>query len=379
MRDPALTVRALGAFAIANARYWLTVAGETRRQLRHWERRAQAIAEPRLREVAIEKLRDEGFNAEVIAVMATLAPRRQRREALRAIVALEILFDCLDGMTEQPNADPLSEGERLFGAFTGAVDPEQPLPGTLDPYLQELAGAVREAMAELPASGAVAQVARRRAERSAQAQVRLHASRALGRGQLEEWARGEAGDGTLGWRELAAAAASSVLTLHVLIAAACDPRTTPQDAERIESAYLPFAALVTLLDGVVDRAVDARAQSSTYIALYESPESLAQELTRCARQATAGFSALGHRGHHLMTLACAVAYWTTAPGAREEPARATLARLRRDMGLLLPGPLLLMRVWRSCRAAKSLLAQAQTVVRRLAAQAGGAGSGGERL
>lgn len=367
-----LTVRALGAFAIANVRYWLTVAGETRRQLRHWEGRANAIAEPRLREIAIEKLHEEGFNAEVAAVMATLAPRRRRRQAVRAIVALELLFDCLDGMTELPHADPLKEGQWLFGTFTGAIDPEQRLAVTLDPYLLELARAVSDVLVRLPASEAVAGVARRCAVRSAQAQIRMHASAALGTSQLEDWARSEAPDGALGWREFAAAAASSVLTLHVLIAAACDPRTTSQEAELIEKAYLPFSAVVTLLDGVVDQTVDATAKTSGYIALYEGPTPVAEALTRSARQATTEFSALQHRGYHLTMLACAVAYWTTTPGAREEPAAATLAGLRGDMRLLLPGPLLLMRVWRSCRAAKGRLVQTQAAVRRLAARARGA-------
>jgi len=78
--DPApgqarLAARALSALVLANARYWSSVAGQARAQLRHWQRRAQAIEDPRLRALALAKLREEGFNAQAAAVLATLAPR----------------------------------------------------------------------------------------------------------------------------------------------------------------------------------------------------------------------------------------------------------------------------------------------------------------
>ncbi len=41
--------------------------------------------------------------------LATLAPRSHRRPTVRAIVAIEVLYDYLDGLTEQPLADPLAD------------------------------------------------------------------------------------------------------------------------------------------------------------------------------------------------------------------------------------------------------------------------------
>src|ERR1700722_2590058 len=98
--------RVLAAFALANARYWMYVARQVHRQMRHWEERAQAIEDPELRALALEKLRTEGFNAEAAAMAATIAPRAMRGQAVRAIVALELLFDYLDGLTERPHSDP---------------------------------------------------------------------------------------------------------------------------------------------------------------------------------------------------------------------------------------------------------------------------------
>lgn len=122
------TARVLAAFALANARYWLCVAGQVRGQMRHWEARAQAIGDPELRALALEKLHAEGFNAEAAAMAATIAPRATRAHAVRAIVALELLYDYLDGLSERPHADPLGEGERLYGATRRCSPRRSPLP-----------------------------------------------------------------------------------------------------------------------------------------------------------------------------------------------------------------------------------------------------------
>jgi tetraprenyl-beta-curcumene synthase len=119
--DRRFVARAGMALVLANVRYWSTVAPVVRSQLRRWELRAQAIEDPELRALALEKLRGEGFHAEAAAMLATLAPRSYRRDVAEAIVALELLFDYLDGLTERPLDNPLEDGEVLFGALVNAV------------------------------------------------------------------------------------------------------------------------------------------------------------------------------------------------------------------------------------------------------------------
>ncbi|HTB50100.1 MAG TPA: DUF2600 family protein [Solirubrobacteraceae bacterium] len=379
---PAL--RTLAAFALANARYWLTVARLVHTQMRHWEARAQAIEDPELRALALEKLRTEGFNAEAAAMAATIAPRATRKHAVRAIVALELLFDYLDGLTERPHADPLGEGSRLYAAFVAALDPgsrhskkvrrdttdpgpmpcaahlnafepppELPLRGlSAEDYLEELGQTIRDALAQLPASEAIEPFAQRCAERGAQAQIRMHATPLLGIAQLGEWARSEAQGSTLQWREFAAGAACSVLTLHALIAAAADPRTTPAQAQAIDTAYLFTGAMVTLLDGIIDRPSDLATGELSYAGLYEDPALLAQALARAAREASRLSAELPNGAHHLVTLTGAVAYWCSAPEARGEHAQLALAGLRRELRLLTFVPLLTMRAWRASRGAR---------------------------
>jgi tetraprenyl-beta-curcumene synthase len=345
--------RAALALGLANLRYWTSVAPVARGELRRWERRAQAIEDRELRALALEKLRGEGFHAEAAAMMATLAPRPHRADAVRAIVALELLFDYLDGLTERPSADPLGDGARLFAAYTDALSGgSETNDGS---YLWALSDAAGEALRRLPAASAIAEVALASARRSAQAQTRMHAAGQLGAEQVERWARGEA-DGTgLTWRELLAGAASSVLAVHALIAAAADPDTTRAQAGEIERGYLQTCVLLTLLDGLVDHEEDRadRREERGYIDLYEDRDELARTLTDATRRAAGQVRALPNGPHHAMTLVGVVAYYTSAPGARGRLARPIVTPLQRQLAPLIFPALWLMRTWRLAKHASN--------------------------
>ncbi|HWX98130.1 MAG TPA: DUF2600 family protein [Solirubrobacteraceae bacterium] len=351
------------ALVAANARYWTTVAPIVRSELRRWELHAHAIEDPTLRALALSKLRDEGFHAEAAGMLATLAPRTQRRSIVEAIVALEVLFDYLDGLTERPSPDPLQDGGRLFTALIDAVTPGTDEAGVrsgptrgYDGYLQTLSRAAALALSRLPGAPAIADVAKLTAERSAQAQIRMHATPALGQWQLQEWATAE-GDGSgLDWRAFAAGAASSVLVLHALIAAAGDPRTTQQVASEIAGAYLSTCVLLTLLDGLIDHEHDTDAGGPSapgYLGLFDDPEALPDVSGEAARRAAAQTRLLPHGAHHVMILVGVAAYYASAPGAGGELARPVVARLRRELAPLMSPTLAIMRAWRSARRTRS--------------------------
>jgi tetraprenyl-beta-curcumene synthase len=356
--DRRLVARAGLALVLANVRYWTSVAPVVRGELRRWELRAQGIEDPELRALALQKLHGEGFHAEAAAMLATLAPRSRRSDAAVAIVALELLFDYLDGLTERPSADPLGDGERLFAAYTGALAAEAP--SNADGYMEALSGAVSAALQRLPAAGAITEVAQQIAVRSSQAQIRMHAAPQLGTAQLEQWGRAEAEGTDLGWREVLAGAASSVLVLHALIAAAADPDTTRQEAIEIESAYLSACTVLTLLDGLVDHDRDTQAGDDesphaqlSYIGFYQDRDELSQALTAAARRATSAASALRNGPHHAMTLVGVVAYYTSAPGARGSFARPVSERLQAELTPLISPALWVMRAWRLAKRVRA--------------------------
>jgi tetraprenyl-beta-curcumene synthase len=354
------------ALAVANARYWTSVAPIARTQLRRWEQRARQIPDPALRELALAKLRTERFNAEVAATLATLAPRAQRARTVEAIVALEVMYDYLDGLTEQPVADPLRSGRRLFRAFTDAVAKTSGASARSGYYFRDhraddggylaaLSAATSAALAGLPAWSAVADTALQSAERCAEAQVRVHAAPRAGAAQLEQWARTQAASTTLPWRELMAGAVSSVLAVHALIAAAANARTTPAEAAAIDSAYLSISALSTMLDSVIDYEQDSARGEAWYVRHYDSREVLADRVAAVTSDARRQVQTLPHAAHHTMTLVGVAAYYTSAPQARRGIAAPVTRRAHEQLGPVLAPTLAVMRAWRGAKTLRQAL------------------------
>ena len=349
-----LAIRAALALGRANARYWPGVWPLVRAELRQWESRAGAIEDDELRALALEKLHSEAFNAEVAATLATIVARPQRKRTVRAIVALELLFDYLDGLTELPSREPLRDASSLFEALTDALDPRV---GACDyyrhrggggdgGYLEALSSAVKTAVAELPGACAIGDSARRSAARCAQAQIHIHAEPRIGSVQMREWATREAQGTGFAWREFAAAAASSVLAVHALIAAAADPRMTREQAAGIERAYLSICTLITMLDSLIDYDKDMLASEPGFIRFYEDRELLASNLAAIGRQAVVQTAGLRNEAHHVMTFAGVVAYYTSAPEAQGGVARSICLRLQRELRPLIYPTLAVMRAWR---------------------------------
>ncbi|HXR61823.1 MAG TPA: DUF2600 family protein, partial [Solirubrobacterales bacterium] len=206
-RETAAAVGALSA-------YVATVLPKVRKELRRWRRLAEAIPDSKRRERALSALAEKAENVEAVAVFAMLAPRRRRAAVLRAIVPLQVAIDYLDTLEEA--------GEDGSGdAYLGALQ----------------AGWVREIEA-LPACGVVVELLRGAVDRCGEGQRQTHAAAAGDAAPLRRWAEGLDPSGDHRWWELAAGASSSVAA-HALIAAAADPRTTPEDAASIDRAYNP--------------------------------------------------------------------------------------------------------------------------------------------
>jgi tetraprenyl-beta-curcumene synthase len=364
--DHPLTVRLSVALVFANARYWGTVAPLVRTQLDYWTLRAEAIPDPDLKEIALVNLREEGFNAQATATLATLAPREYRKPVVQAIVGLQVLYDYLDSLIERPLPDPLGEGRQLYKAFIDAIILDRAPRGDYYPpnhesadgrYLEDLVSVVRSALTQLPSRGAIAGVSTHAAERCAEAQVHAHATAVLDDAKLEEWAITNAVDTGLGWREFLAGAVSSGLALHALIAAASDPQTSQEQALAVDELYLSVCAVTTLLDGLIDYEQDMRSMGHPgYVRYYENDDALAQGLTGVIHRAERGAHHIPNSTHHLMTLVGVVAYYVSAPSASNEFARDITGQIHRDLKPLITPTLTIMRTWRIAKSARAAIA-----------------------
>jgi tetraprenyl-beta-curcumene synthase len=344
------------ALVRANVRYWPTVAPLVRAQLDRYGQLAQAIRDPALQAFALDKLSDQRFHAQVAATLATLAPKATRAHAAQAIVAVEVIYDYLDALTEQPVPDPLGNGRCLSRTFTDAINIDREPTGAyyaLNPqgddngYLHALVADARDGLARLPARGAITEAARRCAPRFAEAQVRAHAVATLGVDQLREWATPRAEGTGLTWFEYFAGATSTVLGLHALIAAAADPRTTARDAAGIDALYLYTGVIVTMLDSVVDYERDmASTGEQGYARWYENRDALLRGLTNAARRAMGCARIVPDAAHHMMTLVGVVAFYTSAPTAAGPFAAPVAAHIQRELRPLITPTLAVMRTWR---------------------------------
>jgi tetraprenyl-beta-curcumene synthase len=383
--DRRLCARAGIALLLANARYWTTVAPLVHTTLDRWGERAGAIPDPTLSRLAIEKLRDERFNAEVAATLATLAPRAHRREVTETIVALQVMYDYLDAVAEQQTSDPLTDGKQLFQAFVDAVGPAT-APGVdyyrCDSrkddggYLEELVGAVRAGLTQLPASSAIADVARGAARRCAEAQVRIHAVRQAGTDQLEEWAEREAKGNGLPPREFVAGAMSSVLAVHALVACAAESGTGLEQATAIDAMYSWISALGTMLDSLIDYQRDARTGESQYLRSYEDLDTFAQRVIAVSQGAASMARMTPNPEHNIMTLVGVVAYYTSAPQAMEGAARPATLRIHRELRPLIIPTLALMRLWRLSKRVRRYRPHRETTYAALKIPRGAGASGG---
>lgn len=355
--DPRFVARTGLALAFAHVRYWSSVAPLVRRQLRRWETRAARIPDVRLQGLAREKLRDERFNAEVAAMIATTAPARHRERTVEAIVALQIMYDYLDVLTEQPTADPIRDGLQCSKAFVDAVTvsvSKQPAedyyayyPGHCDTgYLADLAAVVRNGLLALPAVDAVAEVIPMCAARCAEAQVRIHAVPRSGDRQLERWATHEARDAGLQWREWLFGAMGSVVAAHALIASAADEHTTSAQASEIDSTYLLLCALTTVLDHLVDNERDMLTGEQSYLHLYESRQILAEQIAAVVHRTMERVYTMPNGPHHAMILSGVVAYYTSQPSAMGEFAGPVTEHVRDQLRPLIKPTLATMYAWR---------------------------------
>lgn len=349
----AMITRAALELVLALARYRISVAGEARRALEGWERRAQAISEMRLREIAQVKLTGERLNAEGVGMFAVLAPRRRRSSVARAMIALQVLYDYLDGVSESEASADTDENRGLYEPFIGAFAADGGHRGGKDEtaadggYTQELAGTVRRELAALPGAERVATVLAAGAERCAEAQLRTHAIPHAGIEQARDWAQ-QHGEGGLHWQETLAGATACVVGLHAVLGAGAHEQTGAEEARAIDRLYLSISAVTTLLDSIVDRESDLSTREPGFTALYESRDALAEGLARATREAVAGTASVPHGAFHLTILAGIIGYYASAEGADSQYARPLIAEARKALGPLVA---LTTAVWRKWRTA----------------------------
>jgi tetraprenyl-beta-curcumene synthase len=302
-KETAAALAALGA-------YVTTVLPGVRKELRRWRKLAEAIPDTARRRQALEALEEKRGNVEAVAVFATLAPLRERRAVLRAIVPLQLAIDYRDTLEEAGET-----GDEAGDAYLTALE----------------TGWAREVEC-LAGCSAVAPLLQAAVERCREGQRQTHAAAAGDSAELRRWAAALPAPADYRWWELAAGASSSVAA-HALIAAAADPATSAGTAALIDAAYNPpIGALTVFLDDLVDREADREAAEHSYLDYYESPAEAAERLAWIAERASAQIEPLSRSGRHRTILAGVGAFYLSTPGAQTPDAEPIRRRLLATLG-----------------------------------------------
>lgn len=338
---PRAAQRALHAALFVRAAYvyWLDVVPLVCRELKGWQRRAEAIPDEVLRLVARRTLDTKGDGIGGAAAFAAFGPRKYRPLLVRAITAFQAALDYVDTIGEMPNPDPIANGQALHRALLTVFAPGAPHPDYYAlhvrdgdaGYLVALVDACRDAVTRLPSFEHIAPTSRRVVSRIIAYQSLNHCGAYGSRAAFAQWAGAQAAPGTAMWWWEVAAAAGSHLILLALMTAAADPRTEPGDVAALEAAYFPWVgALSTLLDGLVDQARDREEGQANLIDYYESPQEAASRLGTIAREAVAHVRTLPDAPNHLLLLAAMAAFFHTQ--ARSVETRLVSRAVQAAMG-----------------------------------------------
>ncbi len=338
-------------FVAAALSYWLTVFPLVALALRRLRGRAERIADPRLRELALAALAKRG-NIEGAAAFAAFVPLRRRSTVICALVAFQSAYNYADMLAEQPCADPTGNARRLHEALLVALEPGAPHRDYYsdhpqrddDGYLSELVDTCRGALHRLPSYAAVAEPARRAAARIVEFQsLSLDPERDV----LAHWARADtpAGSG-LQWWETAASGGSS-MGVHVLIAAAARRVVDPAQGAAVEHAYFPWiGTLHSLLDSLVDRDEDAGSGQFSLLGCYASTQDAAGRMGWIAAQAARSARALPRGRRHLVILGGMAGYYLAGPEASAPGAQPIASAVMQAIGPLAGPTLLVFRIRR---------------------------------
>ena len=330
-------------FGSAASRYWLTVFPCVRHEIRRWRRRASEIPDPDLRRLALTTQQSERGNLEGAAAFAVLAPFTRCSTVVRALVAFQAIYDYVDALSEQPNADPKSNGAQLHQALLDALDLQASHRDyyahcqSLDDrgYISGLIGACRSAFGALPSYAVVTEPALRSVERMVVYQALNHEHPGGSHHALARWASAQTPPSTgLRWWETGAGAASS-LVVFALIAAASQPAVSACEAVATEDAYFPWiGALHVLLDSLIDRPEDAQIGQHSLVDHYASPREAAARLRTITAHAMRSTASLPMGAQHALILAAMTSFYLSAPQASSAYACLARAEVLATMGSL---------------------------------------------
>ncbi len=347
-----LNPRQVWALLVAASRELLWGLPAVAREVHVWRGRASAIPDPEIRRDALDALARKRTHLDGAALFWIL-PRRRNVHLLRALVAYEITLEFLDNMNERAADAGQANGRQLHLALAEALNPGIKISdyyrfhpwGNDGGYLRALVECCREQCAFLPCYPQVRELAIREATRAQVLAINHEPDARCRDTALREWtAREFPNCEEASWFELSGAATSS-LSVHLLLALAAESTFDEPDVNRACALYFPWLSLTTtMLDSYVDQFEDAVKNHHSYIAHYSSHEVAVARLGEIVERAGRDARALRNGHRHAVIVASMVAMYLSNDSAGDM--RATTGTLLDAGGSLTKLLLPILRAWR---------------------------------
>ena len=331
-------------------------------EIRRWREHAQQIPDPAIRRDALYALAHKRTHAHGAALFWTI-PRCRNLHLLRLLVAYELIWDLLDNLSEHAAADGQTDGYHLHLAIPEAIDPSSPIsdyyrrhPWRDDGgYLNTLVHFCQESCAHLPSYALVRPIAIEEARRAQVLAINHDPNTTRRDNALKAWVQRELPQELQGpWWELSGAA-SAPLAIHSLLALAAEPACTPEDADRVRSAYFPWvSAATTMLDSYVDQAEDRVHDDHSYIAHYPDTISAEHGLRTLVRRSCHETRSLPHGDRHALITAAMIAMYLSKDSALTPDMRAITTSYINAGGSLVRIMFPILRAWRTIYAQRSV-------------------------
>jgi len=305
-------------------RYWLAVHPLIRGELRRWQARANAIADPSLRALAFEAHSGKQGNLEGAAAFAVFVPASARAAVVQALVCFQAAYDYVDVLSEQPGQDTIASGYRLHLALVDALEPcvcgGEPYAhhAAADDagYLRLLVAICGSLVQRLPSYGLTKGYAKEGARRIAVYQGLNNWGRGGDHRAYARWAGEETPrDTALQWWETGAAAGSS-LSVFAAVAIAADASLLEEHARLVDEAYFPWiGSLHTLLDSLVDHEADVREGLHSLVGHYDSTAQAARRMRGIAARSMQDAGRLRDGDAHQMIVAAMSCFYLVSSEA----------------------------------------------------------------
>jgi tetraprenyl-beta-curcumene synthase len=276
-------------------------------ELARWTYFAGKIPDPSLRQQALASIQLKSFHAQGGSIYSLYPEVTDQEGILRFIVAFQTISDYLDNLCDRAGVKNETAFRQLHLAMLDVANPKEelsdyyrdyPFQNDLG-YLGLLVTECRTQLLNLPAYPIILKSLKNQIRLYTDLQALKHLNTDIRESRLIAWAKSyQKLYPQLSWWEFSAATGTT-LGVFLLVAAAANPKLTPEEVTQIDTAYFPWIdGLHILLDYYIDAEEDRLMNDLNFTTFYQSQEQCQIRLAVFINQSLKSSAALSYPKFH---------------------------------------------------------------------------------